>query len=77
MHRLPIFKPRLCLLPCVQILLTIFALGKEVFIMMTEATKAAHVNEAKGLAKWFKVEFTISIFGHVILHWEYPPQSEE
>lgn len=45
--------------------------------MMSEATKAAHVNEAKGLAKWFKVEFTISIFGHVILHWEYPPQGEE
>lgn len=31
---------------------------------------------AKRLAKWFKIEVTISIFGKVIIHWVYPPQND-
>lgn len=31
---------------------------------------------AKKIAKWFKIELTISIFGNVIVHWVYPPQKE-
>ena len=29
------------------------------------------------LAKWFKIELTISIFDKVIIHWIYPPQKDE
>lgn len=41
---------------------------------MSELEKNNAVNSAKGLAKWFKLEITLSIFDHVILHWVYPPQ---
>lgn len=44
---------------------------------MTVAEKNVEVKAAKRLSKWFKVELTISMFGHVLLHWVYPPQKEE
>lgn len=33
--------------------------------------------EAKKVSKFFKIEITISIFGHVLIHWVYPPQNDE
>lgn len=44
---------------------------------MNNATKAAAVKEAKGLAKWFKIELKISLFGQVIFSWVWPPQADE
>lgn len=44
---------------------------------MSNQEKMSRVAEARGLAKWFKIELTISIFGHTLLHWVYPPQNEE
>ena len=35
------------------------------------------VNEAKGLAKWLKIELRVSIFGVTIIEWTYPPQSSK
>ena len=35
------------------------------------------VNEAKGLAKWLKIELKISIFGVTVIEWVYPPQSSK
>lgn len=43
---------------------------------MSTEEKAIKVEQARGLAKWFRVELTISIFGHDILHWVYPPENE-
>lgn len=31
---------------------------------------------ASKLAKWFSVDLTISIFGHPIVEWHFPPQNE-
>ena len=45
--------------------------------MIDNATKTAAVKEAKGLAKWFKIELKISLFGHVIFSWVWPPQADE
>lgn len=45
-------------------------------LRMSTEDKAIKVEQAKGLAKWFRVELTISIFGHEILHWVYPPENE-
>lgn len=44
---------------------------------MSTQEKIALVNSAKGLAKWFKIELKISVLGHVIVHWIYPPQAAE
>lgn len=44
---------------------------------MSEQQKTQAVNEAKGLAKWFKIELKISIFGHTIFNWTWPPQSAD
>lgn len=33
------------------------------------------VNEAKGLAKWLSVDFTIKIFGVTLIEFHFPPQS--
>ena len=54
-----------------------FARGKEVLIMIDNATKNAAIKEAKGLAKWFKIELKISLFGQVIFDWTWPPQADE
>lgn len=45
--------------------------------MITETEKNTLTTDAKRLSKWFKIEVSISIFGHVILHWVYPPQNNE
>lgn len=50
--------------------------GKEVLFMLPQE-KSALVNSAKGIAKWFKVELKISVLGHTIIHWVYPPQAHE
>lgn len=42
--------------------------------MLTENEQKKVVNEAKGIADWFEVDFTISIFGHPIISWHYPPR---
>lgn len=34
------------------------------------------VYQAKGLAKWFRLELTISIFGVTIIHWVVPPDEK-
>ena len=44
---------------------------------MSREEKSNAIAQARGLSKWFKVELTISIFGHTILHWIYPPQASE
>lgn len=44
---------------------------------MSEETKAAKVEQARGLAKWFKLEITLSIFGHTVFHWVYPPKKSD
>lgn len=43
---------------------------------MSTEERNIKVEQAKGLAKWFRVELSISIFGHTILHWIYPPEAE-
>lgn len=43
-------------------------------MLMSNSEKVAKVAQARILAKWFKIEFTLSLFGKVILHWVYPPQ---
>lgn len=45
--------------------------------MISTEEKQAAVNEARGLAKWFKIELKISLFGHVIFNWTWPPQADE
>lgn len=35
------------------------------------------VTAARGLAKWFQVEITLSMFGKVIWHYVFPPKSDE
>ena len=45
--------------------------------MLTQTEKTKFQNEAKKLSKWFKIEVTISIFGHVLIHWVYPPQTND
>lgn len=35
------------------------------------------VAAARGLAKWFQVEITLSIFGRVIWHYVFPPKADE
>lgn len=37
-------------------------------------SEKALVNDAKGLAKWFRVSVKIEIFGHTIFEWVWPPQ---
>lgn len=44
---------------------------------MSIQEKTALVNSAKAMAKWFKIELKISVLGHVIVHWIYPPQASE
>lgn len=44
--------------------------------MKTPQEQKEMQNNASKLAKWFKIELTISIFGKVIIHWIYPPQNE-
>ena len=36
--------------------------------------KESKIYAAKRLADWFEVDFTIKIFGQVILEWHYPPK---
>ena len=42
---------------------------------MPTEEKVQKVEAARGLAKWFKLEITLSMFGKVIWHWVYPPQN--
>lgn len=44
--------------------------------MKTQQEQKEMTTQASKLAKWFKIELTISIFGHVIVHWVYPPQND-
>lgn len=44
---------------------------------MSTEERQIKVEQASKLAKWFRVEFSISIFGHTILHWVYPPENEQ
>lgn len=44
--------------------------------MAIEQQKEA-VTTAKGLANWFKVEITISLFGQQIFHWVIPPEKNK
>lgn len=44
---------------------------------MLPQEKTALVNSAKGIAKWFKIELKISVLGHTIIHWVYPPQAND
>lgn len=41
---------------------------------MSDNEITAKVEQARGLAKWFKLEITLSVLDHVIFHWVYPPQ---
>lgn len=43
--------------------------------MTEEKTQLKQTQEARKLAKLFKVELTISLFGNVIIHWVWPPQN--
>lgn len=43
---------------------------------MSTEERNIKIEQASKLAKWFKIELTISIFGHTILHWVYPPENE-
>lgn len=43
---------------------------------MSTTEKVESITAARGLAKFFKLEITLSMFGKVILHWEYPPTSK-
>ena len=45
--------------------------------MKTKEEKKEMTTAALKLAKWFKIELTISIFDKVIIHWIYPPQKDE
>ena len=45
--------------------------------MITETEKETFKKEAKRLSKWFQIDVTISILGHVLIHWVYPPQNNE
>lgn len=38
------------------------------------AERTNAVKEAKGLSKWLSVKVEISIFGHVIWSYQYPPE---
>ena len=44
--------------------------------MKTPQEQKEMLSKARGLAKFFKIELTISIFGHVVINWVYPPQNE-
>lgn len=44
---------------------------------MSVTEKVEKISVARGLSRFFKIELTLSMFGKVILHWVYPPQSEE
>lgn len=44
--------------------------------MKTEKEQQELQRTASKLAKFFKIELTITIFGKVICHWVYPPQNE-
>ena len=35
------------------------------------------INNAKGIAKWLKIDLKISVFGVTILEWTFPPQSNK
>lgn len=35
----------------------------------------AKVAKARYLSEWFKLEITLSMFGKVIVHWVFPPKS--
>lgn len=45
--------------------------------MLSNNQKQEMTSNASRLAKWFKIELTISIFDKVIVHWVYPPQKDE
>lgn len=47
------------------------------FEIMDNNKKQEMTNQASKLAKWFKIEITISIFGNQIIKWTYPPQKDE
>lgn len=47
--------------------------GKEVLFMSNEE-KEIKIEQANKLAKWFKIYFEITIFGHVIFSKTWPPQ---
>lgn len=44
---------------------------------MVNNKKQEITSNAKKLAKFFKIELTISIFEQIIMHWIYPPQKDE
>lgn len=43
---------------------------------MSDVQKNQLVNEAKGLARWFTLDFSLKIFGHEILGYHFPPKSQ-
>lgn len=43
--------------------------------MLSEEQKI-QVESARGLADWLEVDFTISIFGRVIVSWHFPPRKK-
>ena len=44
--------------------------------MTTPDDQEKMAKAATKLAKWFKIEITISIFDHTIVKWTYPPQKD-
>ena len=49
---------------------------KLINFMKTPQEQKEMEKQAKGLARFFKIELTISIFDHVIVKWTYPPKEE-
>lgn len=41
---------------------------------MSQENKEKIIASAKESSKFFEVEISIKIFGHVIFHWVFPPQ---
>lgn len=44
---------------------------------MTVLSKKLLSRRASHLFKWFEIDLTIKIFGKVIFHWHYPPESSQ
>lgn len=43
---------------------------------MTDSQKSNLIEEARGLAKWLSVDFSIKVFGVTIIEWHFPPKSK-
>lgn len=50
-------------------------LTKFIIIIMSEQTKQTLIADAKGLAKWLSVDFSIKIFGVTLVEWHFPPKN--